>query len=389
MMKRSLSRIALQAAAAVAALALAACGAQPYPEPSEAPPPPPPPTALLGEPAPLPPPPPPSTPVYQSPPAYQPSGPVIIAMAPIPNPPSGRRAASRSRTTSPVRTAPGYRYVAPARPRVAAARPAPYKSGAVPARPTTVAKAPAAKAPAAKLAPKAAPKGLAKVAPPKAAPKALGAAPALKAPAGNAQVPATPLGDRATRLAALEMALSEAVSKDAKLAVPGAFTANEPADVTLTLPAEFAQTLRDAAAENQLSDAAAAVNLTAVLSGDGYAVTPDATQSQPLVAGQPTEFHWSVTAQPDAKGLHADMGADLIGAGSDMLNLGTVQSSGMGFKLTPRVLGAGILVLIAILVVAGLARGRSSPSRSSSARRNARQARRDPPRPVSLSENEL
>ena len=46
-------------------------------------------------------------------------------------------------------------------------------------------------------------------------------------------------------------------------------------------------------------------------SGEGYAVTPDVTQSQPLTVGQPTEFHWTVTAQPGARGpLRADVGAD-------------------------------------------------------------------------------
>ncbi|OYX35321.1 MAG: hypothetical protein B7Y99_04210 [Caulobacterales bacterium 32-69-10] len=363
---------------------MAACGAQPYPEPSEAPPPPPPPSELMGEPTP--PPPPPPSDAYQ--PAegqpYQPSGPVIIAMAPIPNPPEPTRPPRRVRQR--VESAPTYRYVEPARPRAAApARPA-YQSGAVAPRP--VAKAAPQPAPQ-----KIAPKGsVAKVAPPPklttpAVPK-LGAAPALKTPATPAGNANTPLGDRATRLAALEMSLAEAVANGAKLTVP-TLTADQPADVTLTLPAEFGQAVRDEAAKNQLSDAAAAVNITSVLSGDGFAVTPDATQSQPLVAGTPTEFHWSVTAaQPDAKNLHADVGADLIGAGSDRLNLGSVTSSSGGFKLTPRVLGAGILILIAALVVAGLARSRGGPSRSASARRNARRARQEP-RPVTLSENEI
>lgn len=382
MLKRDMSRIAIQAAAAMAALALAACGAQPYPEPSEAPPPPPPPTALMGEPVP-PPPPPPTEQAYQS------SGPVIIAMAPIPNPPEAPRRSRRVRQRA--ETAPSYRYVEPARPRAAApARPA-YQSGTV--QPRATAKAAPAPAPAAKVAPKGT---VAKVAPapkiakPAPAPK-LGAAPALKtapgaAPEGNVT---SPLGDRATRLAALEMSLAEAVAKGAKLTVP-ALTANTPADVTLTLPAEFADTVRDEAAKNELSDAAAAVNITSVLSGEGFTVTPDAAQSQPLVAGAPTEFHWSVTsATPDEKALHADVGADLIGAASDKLNLGSVTSASGGFKLTPRVLGIAILVLIAALVVAGLARGRGGPSRSASARRNARRARQEP-RPVNLgSENEL
>ena len=163
--------------------------------------------------------------------------------------------------------------------------------------------------------------------------------------------------------------------------MPAAFTAGKPADVTLTIPADFADTLKDEAAKQNLADAAASVNMTAVLSGDGFAVTPDETQSQPLTMGQPTEFRWSVTATNGAKGpLHADVGADLLGAGSDTLSLGQVQKNqGLGVQVTPRVLGAALLVLIAILVVAWLARGRGTPSRSSSARRASRRARGERP----------
>jgi uncharacterized iron-regulated membrane protein len=183
--------------------------------------------------------------------------------------------------------------------------------------------------------------------------------------------------DRSTRLAALQSALTDAVSKGAALKAPDRFTANQPADVTLTVPAGFADTLRTEAQKNGLSDAAASVNLTAVLSGDGFSVTPDETQSQPLTVGQETTFRWTVTAQPGAKGpLHADVGADLLGGGSDTLALGSVQkAAGLGVKLTPRVVGAAILVLILALVVVWLARGRGGPSRPASARRASRNAR--------------
>jgi hypothetical protein len=196
-----------------------------------------------------------------------------------------------------------------------------------------------------------------------------GATPAAPAPATGA--------DRSTRLAALQSALTDAVSKGAALKAPDRFTANQPADVTLTVPAGFADTLRTEAQKNGLSDAAASVNLTAVLSGDGFSVTPDETQSQPLTVGQETTFRWTVTAQPGAKGpLHADVGADLLGGGSDTLALGSVQkAAGLGVKLTPRVVGAAILVLILALVVVWLARGRGGPSRPASARRASRNAR--------------
>ena len=86
-----------------------------------------------------------------------------------------------------------------------------------------------------------------------------------------------------------------------------------------------------------------------------------------------------MTAQAGAKGpLHADVSADLLGGGSDKLSLGSVQSAGMGVKLTPRIIGAALLVLIAALVVAWLARSRA-PTRSASARRASRQAARTSP----------
>ena len=200
------------------------------------------------------------------------------------------------------------------------------------------------------------------------------------APAAKPAAPASPAGgnsaDRSTRLAALQSALTDAVSKGAVLTTPARFTANTPADVTLTVPAGFYDSLHKEAEKNGLTDAAASVNMTAVLSGDGFSVTPDETQSVPLTVGQPTEFRWTVTAQPGAKGpLHADVGADLLGGGSDTLALGSVQKAGgFGPKLNSQIVGGILLVLIAALVVAWLARGRG-PSRPASARRASRAAR--------------
>ena len=177
--------------------------------------------------------------------------------------------------------------------------------------------------------------------------------------------------DRGAKLQTLQTALAGAVGAKAVLNSPGKLVANRPADVSLSLPADFAETVRSEAGKVGLADAAASANVTALLSGDGYAITPDETQSQPLTVGQPTEFHWTVTAQPDAKGpLRADVGADLLGGGSETLSLGTVVKSGAtGFQLTPRAIGAIILALIVILVLAWLGRGRSTPARPVQVRR--------------------
>lgn len=210
---------------------------------------------------------------------------------------------------------------------------------------------------------------------------------AAKAAAAGAAVAATttvtspptsptpaPTDDRQAKVAALQSALTQQVAKMAVLKAPSRFTPNQDADVSLVLPANFAEIVRKEAAKQGLTDAAASVNLNAVLSGDGFAVHPEEPASLPLKVGQPTEFHWTVSAQPGAKGLHADLGADLAGAGAEKISLGAIQRSAGGLKLTTRVLAVALLVLIAALVVAWLARGRSSPSRSAAARKQSRQA---------------
>ncbi len=99
-----------------------------------------------------------------------------------------------------------------------------------------------------------------------------------------------------------------------------------------------------------------------MLAGDGYAVTPDAAQSQPLTVGQPIEFHWTVIRQPEGKGpLTAQVRADLLGGGSETLDLGAVSPAApSGFRLSPKSVGAGLLALIAVVVLGWFARGRST-----------------------------
>jgi uncharacterized iron-regulated membrane protein len=166
------------------------------------------------------------------------------------------------------------------------------------------------------------------------------------------------------------------VAKSVTLSAPANFTANQPADVVLTIPAGFADTLKEEAQKDGLADAAASAKMTALLAGDGFTVSPKDTQSAPLTAGQPTEFRWTVIAQAGAKGpLHADVGVDLLGGGSDRLALGSVEkTAALGSKLVARIIGASILVLIAALLVAWLARG-SGPSRPASGRPAPRNGR--------------
>lgn len=455
--KFNITRGVLGAMACAGALLAAACSQQPSPDAYAEPPPPPPPRAdLLGAPPEPGPayrpeaPPPPREPRYaQAPPPYQPPGPqpapVIIAMAPIPNPPEkpvrAHRGHQRRHERATVRV---YRHAAaerPARPHSAptrrsvrvyprAAKPAytaPARRGHAPAHSAPAHHAaqakPAAKAPVARPAVKAAPMKaapakpaakpaapvhVAKAAPPvkpvlpKAAPPATVkpttpsiTLPAAKgAPSGapssataNATVPANttaPTADRAGKLAALQMALTDTVAKTAVVNAPGSFTAGQPADVSVTIPAEFADTLASEAQKHGLADVASSVNLTALLSGDGFSVTPMDMQWRPLTPGQPTEFHWQVTAMNGAKGpLHADLGADMMGAGTESLSLGSLKvGAANGMKITPRVLGASLLVLIAAIVVAWLARGRGGPPAATTRRPATAQPAVGRPEPV-------
>ena len=98
--------------------------------------------------------------------------------------------------------------------------------------------------------------------------------------------------------------------------------------------------------------------ITAALTGQGFAVTPEGPQSAPLLAGQPIVFRWSVTPQAGAHGpLQAEINADLLTDGRT-LPLGTIKSlAGVG-RATGRVVGVGLLVLIALALLGWAARRR-------------------------------
>jgi hypothetical protein len=152
----------------------------------------------------------------------------------------------------------------------------------------------------------------------------------------------------------LQSALSGLIGTDAVLATPSRFQPNETADITLTLPASFAQEVHDEAAKAGLTDAAASVNIDAHLTGEGFTVAPDQPQAQPLLLGQPTVFHWKVTPTSQAAGaVKVDVSAELQTVGRT-LPLGSVQSQAgvNGFHMSGRVLGVALLILV-LLVVAG------------------------------------
>ena len=342
MMRSAPFRSAASAAAALmlAGAGLAGCGREHAPE--SAPPPPPvveqplagapdgPPPSYVA------PQPPAGAPVMEAPSAVPPG---IVAMAPIPNPPEPEH---RARFHRPHRRM--HRFV----PATRHARHRPARRTHMRASPSRMAVA-TRRAKTPRLRPAAPVHGR------HAGASASGAAVAKP----DAAAAASP---RADRVAALQTALGSAATSSAVLAAPH-FAVNTPADVTLTVPAAFADTLRTEAGRQGLADDAASAALTSRLSGDGYVVIPDAAQRQVIVAGQPTVFHWTATQQPGARGpLQAQLGAQLLGGGQDVLDLGAVKAGpngGAGWKIV----GGVLLALVLALVVALFTRsGRTRPA---------------------------
>ncbi len=372
----SIRSVLIAALAAFSAAALAGCEEQSYPTPSveqAAPPAPAPPAALMGAPTPAPAPTPaggpcgatpcgPSAPTAQAAPAPQ-----VIASTPVPNPPE-------------METEPQHRHShvwAPGRPNPVAPHhhavqpspegPAPVVASAAPPRPRPAA-APTPSvipppAPATPHQPAPAPVAVAPTAPAATPPKAA-VAPSPNTTAATGSTTSALSGADASRYASLQSALSNLIAIDAALATPDHFQANQSADVMLTLPADFAQQVRDEAAKAGLGHAVASVNIGVTLAGTGFNVKPGQPQTLPLLPGQPTVFHWTVTPTSAAAGpVKADVSADLLSAGHAM-PLGSIQSQvAMNtLHMSARLIGVALLILV-LVVGAGwlVSRGAKSP----------------------------
>jgi hypothetical protein len=172
----------------------------------------------------------------------------------------------------------------------------------------------------------------------------------------------------ADRYQALQESLHDAFTSAAQLTAPAHMEPNQQSTVTLTLPADFAQTVRTEAAKQNLSEQAATVNLMASLSGDGYTIVPGEAQSQPLTLNTPTTFDWKVTPTGAGRGaLKASVRA-AVGEGHD-LTLGD-KTTGSG-AATGRVVGIGLLALIALVLLGWAAqRRRPKPIGASKPRTN-------------------
>jgi hypothetical protein len=132
-----------------------------------------------------------------------------------------------------------------------------------------------------------------------------------------------------SKLAQMQAVVGPAVAQGSQLSVSPDVAQGKPGGVSLSLPANLLDLLRGEAVKLGLRHAARHADVSATLSGDGYAVTPAAKQTQALQPGQPAKFSWQVTPGLNATGpLRAQVDASLKGQGAPrLLSLATLQSA--------------------------------------------------------------
>jgi len=354
-------RVSNWAAATAVSLSLAALAGCSGAEPDNAPPPPPPPSERAYVPAPAdlagaPPPARDSSGLAGGAPETRPA-PVVVTMAPIPNPedlpPAERR---RIYGTAYDRSARGEE--APTQP-MAAARPATIKP--VPPRLPAVAVSPA------------------------------GEKPVVRAPSPSAK--AQPLDPK---VAGLQAALGPQVSAGATLAIGPELSQRLAGPVALTLPPTLLDLIRQEAAKMGLGRAARVSEVSATLSGEGYEITPNGAQTSRLKSGEAAAFQWQVKpgagelgplrAQIDAvlrgqrdpivvplaaieKTIAAPKAAEGVQRG--LFNWGEVDVPGVGRMRWETVVGGGLLLLALLLLVAIARRASEAEARARRRRQKA------------------
>lgn len=186
-------------------------------------------------------------------------------------------------------------------------------------------------------------------------------------------------GDRGPRADTFQDAVRHALGGNAQLTLPTRAVAGQKSQATLALTANFGAALRKALASSGLADRGVPVNVTATLTAPGFKSEPTGPQSIALKAGEPIEFHWTVTPTGTGRSAspakaHAEICIE-VPVGSDPICIGQVAASPPGPKINSQVLGVVLLIVIVGLAVAWLASSRRvPPSRSVAARRAARQA---------------
>ncbi len=153
-------------------------------------------------------------------------------------------------------------------------------------------------------------------------------------------------GTEADHYQALQQGLASLFTNAAQLQAPAHMEVNQPVVVTLTLPATFAASAQAEAAKDGLSQAALSMNLIATLSGDGFTIVPNDPQSQPMARDTVTLFEWKVTPTSASRGqLQVSVKAQAAGD-SHTLDLG--QKSTRSGAAVGRIIGFGLLAVIAL-----------------------------------------
>lgn len=218
-----------------------------------------------------------------------------------------------------------------------------------------------------------------------ARPSAVVAPPATTGASPVAQAPATPFVQTlplATptdgRLAAMQKALAKPTAEGARFTVPPLVAQGGPGQVSLRLPADLLAQIQAQARAVRLESAARSAEVSARLSGEGYRITPNETQTARLKSGEDLEFKWQVA--PADQGQSAASPRGDLKAQADVALTG--DGKAMTFELTrlenappapaaPPVKGqtsaqwvlVTILVLLAALVLGGVFRNHAERRR--------------------------
>jgi hypothetical protein len=132
-----------------------------------------------------------------------------------------------------------------------------------------------------------------------------------------------------TKLQQLQTAVSQSATQGASLSVSPDIVQGKPGGVSLSLPGNLFDMLRDQAAKFGFRRAARQAEVSATLAGNGYAISPANPQTVPLKHGEAPKFFWQVTPGQNANGpLQAQVNATLTGQGAPkLLSLGSLQSA--------------------------------------------------------------
>ena len=211
------------------------------------------------------------------------------------------------------------------------------------------------------------------------------AAPAVLAKAPDAPlVAAVPLARPADPvLAKLQTAVAGATSSGAVLSAPEDLARGRSGQVQLTLPKDFAARLRAEAAKLCLAPAARTAEVTAALHGVSYKITPEGPQTAPLPKDdEEIVFRWQVEPRAAAarQPLSAEANVALTGEGQAR----TFQAAALAETIekpaaapgqtSAKWVLAGILGLLAALVLGGVWRDHKERRRAAAERRQRERA---------------